>query len=711
MTAVQERERTEGNDPRPRRSVWRWLAPLLVIVAWLALQMGFGSLAGKTAEVQTNDNASVLPVSAESTEVQRLLEQFDATGAITGVVVYSRAGGLTAADRTEIQSDVGEFTSRLGDELGGAPAGPFFSEDGVAAQVLLQFRAVDIADIGDPAEAAREVAGDTDGLESHLTGQAGLTADVATAFAGIDGVLVVVTGAVVLIILVLVYRSPLLPVLVLISAGLALTVANGVIYLLAKNDLVTLNGQSSGILNVLVLGAATDYALLLVSRYREELYRQESKYDAIRTAWRSALPPIVASGGTVIVALLCLLLSDLKSNQGLGPVGAIGIAAAVLVMLTLMPAILALLGRAAFWPFRPKHGNLPAQESSRWSKVSALVGRRYRLIWVLSILGLLIMSTGMVRLNPNGVPIDEGFTTEQDSVTGQEILGRHFPGGTGTPTIVLARAGQLDAVVNAAKQVPGVAAAAPFTGAPAADAGTPAAPVVTDGWARIDVTLTDAPDSAAAYRTIDRLRSGVHAVPAAEAKVGGVTAINADVQDTSKRDRTLIIPLVLLVVFLILALLLRAVIMPLMLIGTVVLSYFAALGVSGVVFRDVFGFVGTDAAFPLFAFVFLVALGVDYNIFLMSRVREEVAGRGHRGGTLTGLTVTGGVITSAGIVLAATFSALSVVPVVFLVQLAFTVAFGVLLDTLIVRSLLAPALSLELGRNAWWPSKLRHSKP
>jgi putative drug exporter of the RND superfamily len=378
-------------------------------------------------------------------------------------------------------------------------------------------------------------------------------------------------------------------------------------------------------------------------------------------------------------------------------------------MLTLLPAILVLLGRAAFFPFRPRYQSHPAEEHGFWGWVSRVVGRRARLVWVVTAVALLAMAAGLVKLNANGIAQTDAFTTKQDSVTGQQVLGAHFPAGSGSPVVVIGKADQLPAVVSAIGKVPGTEPPVPFTGqAPGVGPGTPK---VVDGLARLDVTLQAAPDSPASHDTIRKLRDAVHGVPGADAKVGGFTAINLDVQDTAKRDRTLIIPVVLVVVFIILMLLLRSVLAPLALIVTVVLSFFATLGASGLIFKYLFHFAGTDSAFPLFAFVFLVALGVDYNIFLMTRVREEAGKRGHRAGTLAGLAVTGGVITSAGLVLAATFAALSVLPLVFLAELAFTVAFGVLLDTLIVRSLLVPALTVEMGRIVWWPSKLWRGNP
>lgn len=722
MTVVRERQAGETGAPR-RLRVWRWLLPALAILAWILFAGPLASLASKTSDVQKNDNASFLPSNAESTAVLNLNERFVETEASPAILVYARPGGLTDADRAKISADLAEASAHLGDKLVGPPLGPVYSTDGEAAQAILQFAGSDAEKATGEVAWLRGLISSSPGLEAHITGPVGIFADFVDIFKDINGVLLLVTGIVVLLILIVVYRSPLLPLVVLGVAGFALGLANGVVYLLAKAEVITVTGQSQGILDVLVLGAATDYALLLISRYREELRRHRSRFDAIAVALKAVVAPILASGGTVILGLLCLLVSDLASNRGLGPVGAIGIGSALLAMLTLLPALLALLGRVVFWPFRPAYGSPPVEERGAWGRVARAVGRRPRTVWALTALMLLALAGGIARLEADGIPQTESFTTQTDSKSGQNLVGRHFPAGSGNPAQVMARQEKLGEVVAAAQAVPGIATVVPYAGftppgsPPAAPPGSPspgsppAAPKVVDGLVRVDVTLADAADSPAAAQTLRRLRTAVHAVPGADAKVGGFTAITLDIQDTSRRDRTVIIPLVLGVVFLILILLLRSLVAPLLLVVTVVLSFAATLGVSGVVFRDVFGFAGADAAFPLFAFVFLVALGVDYNIFLMTRVREETARRGHRAGTLAGLAVTGGVITSAGVVLAATFAALSVLPLVFLAEMAFAVAFGVLLDTLVVRSLLVPALTVDIGRSVWWPGKLRRADP
>jgi RND superfamily putative drug exporter len=468
------------------------------------------------------------------------------------------------------------------------------------------------------------------------------------------------------------------------------------VYQLAEHDVLTLNGQSQGILFILVFGAATDYALLMVSRFREELRDIDDKYTAVRTAWRATVEPIAASAGTVVIGLLCLLFSDLRSNQGLGPVAAIGIAAALIASLTFLPAVLALVGRAAFWPFLPKHGSEKPEHRGLWGWIARHVGARPRLIWIVTTIVLLAGVAFVPQLKASGTAQSDIFLTEVDSGRGQDILSAHFPGGSGSPSVIIAKSAQAQEVAQAA-EVDGVANVRP--------AGE------KNGLVLLQATLDDPADSEAALSTVERMRDAVHAVPGADAHVGGQTAIQLDVQTASQHDRSLIIPIVLVVIFLVLALLLRALVAPLLLIATVVLSFGATMGVSALVFNHLFDFPGSDPAIPLFGFIFLVALGIDYNIFLMTRVREEALESGTRKGTLRGLAVTGGVITSAGVVLAATFAALSVIPVLFLAQIAFIVAFGVLLDTIVVRSLLVPALTIDIGRRIWWPAKLSRREP
>jgi RND superfamily putative drug exporter len=657
----------------------RVLAGVLLVV-WLALGGFTGPYAGKLSEVAENDSSAFLPNSAESTQVAELQKKFQRENAIPAIVVVERSSGLTEEDKKYLADQVKGFQA--------SPVIPSPNDDQAAQVVLLLDPAKDVKDsVFQLRDGTRDA---PQGLTVLVTGPAAQVADLVEAFGGIDGLLLIVAGAVVALILLVVYRSPLLPVVVLVSAVFALGLASFVVYLLAKNDVLALNGQSQGILSILVFGAATDYALLLVSRFREELRDTQDRFAAVKAAWRGTVEPIAASAGTVILGVLCLLFSDLDSNKGLGPVAAIGIGAALLTTMTFLPATLALLGRGAFWPFAPKFGSKHPETSGLWARVANLVRRKPRAIWIVTTLVLLAGAAFLPQLKASGTAQSDVFLTPVESVAGQELLSRHFPGGTGSPTVIIAAEDKTAEVVQKSK-VDGVADVRP--------SGT------AEGLVRIEATLKDAPDSDAAVETVQRLRAAVDGVEGT--KVGGPTATLLDTRTTSEHDRMLIIPIVLVVIFLILALLLRSLLAPLLLIATVVLSFAATMGVSALVFNHVLDFPGSDPVVPLFGFVFLVALGIDYNIFLMTRVREETQRLGTVEGTLRGLSLTGGVITSAGVVLAATFAALAVLPILFLTQIAFIVAFGVLLDTLLVRSLLVPALSVDVGGRIWWPSKLR----
>lgn len=672
----------------------RWWVPALLVVVWLGLGAVGGPYTGRLADVATNDNASFLPESAEATEVAQLQRQFSDRQVLPAVVVAERASGVTQADLDFLAGSAAEVTKI--DGVAGRIAPPERSGDRKAAQFV-----VPVESGHDPGKVVTELRaelakGAPGGLTVLVTGPGGVIADLIVAFSGIDGLLILVAGLVVVVILVVVYRSPVLPLLVLLSAVLALGVAAFVVYQLASHDVLKLNGQSQGILFILVFGAATDYALLLASRFREELRETDDRFVAIRRAWRATIEPIAASAGTVVLGLLCLLFSDLRSNQGLGPVGAIGIAGALLASVTFLPAVLALVGRAAFWPFVPHHGTEKPEHNGLWGGIARRVGARPRVIWVVTTIVLLAGIAFVPQLKANGTAQTDLFLSDVDSVRGQDVLSAHFAGGAGSPTVIIARSAATQQVARAAR-VSGVDEVLP-TGE-------------RNGLVMLQATLDDPADSEAAQSTVARMRDAVHAVPGADARVGGQTAIVLDVQSASRHDRTLIIPIVLLVIFIVLASLLRAFVVPLLLIATVVLSFGATMGVSALVFNHVFGFPGADTAMPLFGFIFLVALGIDYNIFLMTRVREEALTSDTRTGTLRGLAVTGGVITSAGVVLAATFAALSVIPVLFLAQIAFIVAFGVLLDTVVVRSLLVPALAVDIGRHIWWPAKLSRRGP
>lgn len=695
-------EQTSGKAGHTGR--WVWLIPLLLVVLWLALGAFAGPFAGKLGSVSTNDNASFLPSSAEATKVSQLQQTFREKDINPAVVVYERTAGITTADRSAVIQAAASVQSLRG--VVGQIVGPVPSKDGKALEVIVPLDGSLGAELPPLVKDLRHHLGSglPSGLNAYLTGPAGFSADLVNAFAGIDGILLLVAVAVVLVILIVVYRSPILPFAVLFSALFALSVASGAVYLLAKHDVITLNGQSQGILFILVVGAATDYALLLTSRFREELREEQSRFAAMRIALRQSLAPILASGVTVILSLLCLLFSKLNSTSSLGPVAAIGILCALASALTFLPAVLVLCGRTAFWPRPPRYGSEHPERSGVWGKVAGLVARRPRRLWLVATGVLIVFAAFTPTLKASGVPQSGLFLNQVESVTGQQVAARHFPAGTGSPVVIIGPTKSASQIVQVAKGVDGITSAA-VLGADGQPVRPGSAPKSVDGRAEIQAVLQAPPDSDRALETIRVLRSAVHsAVPGAS--VGGPTAIQLDTQDAAERDLRVIIPIVLVVVFFLLALLLRALVAPLLLLMSVVLSFAATMGVSALVFNHVFHFPGADPSVPLYGFVFLVALGIDYNIFLMTRVREESIRYGTRAGIRRGLAVTGSVITSAGVVLAATFSALSVIPILFLAQIAFIVAFGVLLDTLLVRSLLVPALAHDIGPAIWWPSHL-----
>lgn len=710
--------------PAPRRRVHTWLRvllPALLVVAWIGAAAAGGPLFGRIEEVSSNDQTSFLPESAESTQVQGVLGDFLGDDELPAIVVAAADRALTDDDLAALEALAAEVVEQEG-VVGASPLIP--SDDGRAAQLVAVLDASEGApEPGEAVEALRALVADAGlpaGLQVAVTGPAGFTADIAEAFSGIDGILLLVALAAVLVILVVVYRSPLLPILVLSTSVAALSLAILVVFSLAKAGVLTLSGQTQGILFILVVGAATDYGLLYTARFREALGEERSAWRATVRAWRGSWEPILASGGTVIAGLLCLLLSDLVSNQQLGPVASIGIAAAILAGLTMLPALLLAFGRAAFWPVAPtpERPRRADPERGLWGRVARLVDRRARATWIVSALVLGAGAVGLVQLEAEGVPSSEFVVGESEARDGQALLGEHFPGGTGTPAYVVVDEADADAAAEVVADVDGVDGVAISSGdAPAGAIPLPtppgpafadAAPTVVDGRVLLQATLADAPDSEAAQATVVAIREAVHEASPGSL-VGGTTAASLDTNTTSSRDRALIIPVVLAVIAVILALLLRSVVAAALLLVTTVLSFATALGVGALILHAL-GIPAMDPSVPLFAFVFLVALGVDYNIFLMTRVREEVAHRGHREGVLAGLRVTGGVITSAGVVLAATFAALGVIPVLFLLQLAIIVALGVLIDTTIVRSLLVPALALELGPRTWWPSKLARER-
>ena len=718
---------------QPRRPKFLALA-IAITIAWFAVGGALGPLSGKLSEVQSNSNSEFLPSNSETTVVSATLEKFSAEAGAGDVVpmtiVFERTSGtFTAADQpalTELTQKIVElekvanFVAMV--DFNGTEVPSVFpdtpeqfalavSPDGEAFVLNVNFDSAKLIDGQGAFETIGELVDEVQVLvdesslnaDGYVTGAVGIFAEFAKAFAGIDSALLLTTLVVVAVILIVVYRSPVLWIIPLMSALFSLTLASGLVYYLAFNDIIKLNGQSQGILSVLVLGASTDYALLLISRYREELRHDEDKYHAMRAAWLGSWEPIAASAGTVAVGLLCLQLSELKSNAGLGPVGEVGIVAALVVTLTFLPAFLVLFGRRVFWPFIPKFGSELVETKGMWGKIAKFVGLNARKAWIASTAILLVMAYGMTTLQADGVSDVDVFTNrDAKPIVGIQILEEHGLVPPSVDATVIMKADKADEVLAAINSSEGTSSAvqrSTFTT-------TGSVPLVVGGIAAIDVTFKVTEDSAIQQGYVKDLRTDVHKVNGADALVGGSAAANYDVQESSRRDRIVIIPIILLVITLILMLLLRSILAPILLIATVVLSFGATMGVSAYVFNNIFNFPGADASYPLFTFVFLVALGIDYNIFLMTRVREESIKLGTHEGILKALAVTGGVITSAGIVLAATFAVLGILPLVFLAELGFAVAFGVLLDTMLVRSILVPALSHDIGKKIWWPSKL-----
>ena len=700
---------------------------MLVVIIWFLIAGVFGPLFGKLTSVQENNNSSFLPKGAEATLAADEIKNFsgkDSFNFPTLILFEGKVNPTSIAAINEHMAGVGALTldgtdAKISDYLApGQVISVFPSQDGQAilANVPLDGNAIAktlpnekpvLPAVVDALRADIKPIAQANGVTHYVTGPGGLLGDLFAAFGTLDSSLLLTTLGVVAIILIVVYRSPVLWIIPLLSSLFALSTAGGIVYLLAKNNIIDVDGQSQGILSVLVIGAATDYALLLIARYREELHHHENRFDAMRTAYKGVWEPILASGSTVSISLLILLFSQLTNTAGLGPIGAIGIVCSMITILTLLPALLLVFGRWIFWPRIPHNDGDDHVMSGMWSKVGSSIGRNPRKAWVISGTVLLLFAFASTTLKADGIGTVDTFTGNPESVVGQKLLTKHFPGGEGDPTQVVVALDKVGAVTAALKNAPGVTDISPqLDGIPVPGQPLPAMKVVNNR-AILNLTLDKAPDSVEAGNDIPEIRRLAHAADATSL-VGGTSAVYFDVRTANNRDNKTIIPIILIVITLILGLLLRSIVSAIVLLGTVVLSYFATLGVCALVFNHVFGFAGGDNSFPLFAFIFLVALGIDYNIFLMTRVREESQKIGTRAGVIKGVTVTGAVITSAGIVLAATFAVLGLLPLVPLAELGFAVAFGVLLDTIIVRSILVPALVHEIGPKIWWPSKLQN---
>lgn len=668
----------------------------VVLGVWIAILVALSPSAGQFESAQKNEATSFLPGDAESTKVLDVLEQFGSADVAEAVIVFARDGGLTPDDRAAIQA----FRADLAKDppvATGAPSEPVVSDDGTAAIVTAPVTVADgesevlIDAVDDIRERAGAVPG---GMESAVTGPAGYSADAIKVFEGINSTLLYATAGLVFVLLILIYRSPIFWFLPLLAVAFAEITVRGLGYLLASNGVVV-NGQTAGILLVLVFGAGTDYALLLVARYREELRRHRDKHEAVGLALRRAGPAILASGVTNICALLVLSLAEVNGTAGLGPVGAMGVGVAMVAMLTVLPALLAIAGRRAFWPFIPRYMGVAAdtpEERGVWRRLGDRIAARPRPVWIATLCGLLVLALGTFAFD-SGLTQQQDFRNDVESVRGQELLAQSFAAGASAPT---------DVIVPDPASVPAVRQA--LTSFPEVESVTR----IEQGppGVRLGATLTPDPYSDEALDLIPRLREAVVQAGGEGVLVGGPTATTYDLNQAAIRDLKVLPPIVLAVILVIIGLLLRAVVAPILLVATVIVSFMASLGASVLIFDYVFGFPGEDPSLPLFGFIFLVALGVDYNIFLMARVREEAERHGTREGMIRGLAVTGAVITSAGIVLAGTFSVLAVLPLVTLTEIGFLVAFGVLLDTFIVRSVLLPATVIELDSRIWWPSAL-----
>ncbi|WP_234332257.1 MMPL family transporter [Streptomyces sp. NRRL S-87] len=661
---------------------------------WLLLMGIGGSLAAGLADVQDNDPETWLPSSAQSTKAVQLAEDYFADkDSSTAVIVYAREGGLTQADLSRIDGDRG----RLADVASGNVTSAVVSQDKVAAFVSVPLRTSpsDVTVLTDGVKEVDKVtsAGAPAGLDIKITGEAGSIADFADVYSGMDGALMGAALGVVALLLLITYRSPVLWLIPLIAVGLASQVASGVVYLLAKHAGLVVNGQSAYVLMVLAVGVGTDYALLLIARYREELHRYEDRHDAMALAVHGSLPALAASAATVTIATLCLVFGSMNSTKGLGPVVAIGVVLVFFAMTSLLPALLVILGRWVFWPVKPRvtegYDPVSAQGHGKWARIAGAVARRPRAVWIGTALVLGLMTLGIAGVQ-TGQTQAEQFTNKVESVTGQQVLAKHFPAGSSAPADVYVPDAGADAAAAAVAKVPGVSSVN--------------TQVAKGGWTHLTAVLRDAPDSAAAKDTVRDIRTALDGAsgPASKAVVGGQTAVALDVSEAQGDEEKLLIPLILAVVLVMLLVLLRAVTASLMLLVSVVLSFGAAVGAASLLFHAL-DHAKIDRGLVLFGFIFLVALGVDYTIFLMTRAREEVALRGHREGITTAVTVTGGVITSAGVVLAATFLVLAAIPTVSALQQGLLVAVGILLDTFLVRSLLVPALALDLGPRIWRP--------
>jgi RND superfamily putative drug exporter len=633
-----------------------------------------------------------VPASAQAAQIARLQLSLPNANVTTALVVYSSGRNThTAPDRTALSARAAALAHFA---RGARVAGPLFSSDGRVALVTVPLTATpDTAKIAERVAAIAAVAreGLPPGVLMHVSGPAGFQADLNNVFSGANTRLLLVTVMVVAVLLIITYRSPWLWLVPLVVIGVAEQVASVAATRLAAHVGIPIDAATTGILSVLVFGAGTDYALLFIARYRDELHKSEDRYAAMRRAWSGAAAAIAASGATVTLSLLVLLAAAIPSTRALGFACAVGIVVAVAFALLVLPPALVIFGRGLFWPRIPRAETAPTQNGRFWARLGAAVARHPGAVTIASVAILAIPALGLGGVHI-GLTQTQQFRDQPPSVIGENILAQAFPAGESEPAAIISASSAAQHVAAVARSTPGVA------GAYVGD---------TNGtMTEVDAVLRSAPGTQGAFSAVVALRAKVQAIPGANAVVGGPDAITLDSNQAWARDRLLIIPIVLAVILGVLILLLRALIAPLLLILTVAASYLAAFGAGQFVFTHVYGFSALDVGVPLLSFLFLAALGVDYNIFLVTRAREEASKLGTNAGMQRALAMTGGVITSAGILLASVFAVLGVLPLIALTQIGVIVGIGVLLDTLLVRTVLVPALAFLVGEHFWWPGRV-----
>jgi RND superfamily putative drug exporter len=679
--------------------------------AWVTLLIGlffavlaFGPLRAATAETQPGVG---LPADTQSVIVDEKLAELPGSDSTAAVIVYASESELTDSQVKWLQ---GEFDPGSQMLIGGAnekflefsnakvgtdafvpPAG--ISEDKTTAVITVPLEKTLLTEeITERVLEIRAIAkeGAPAGLDVYVTGPEGFQADLAGVFAGADFTLLLSTVVVVAVLLLVTYRSPTLWLVPLIVVGVADGMAGQLARQVAALFDITPDASVTGILSVLVFGAGTNYALLLIARYREELLTSEDRHVAMAKALRGAGPAIIASGSTVTLALLTLSFADLAGNRALGIVCATGVVIAMISALVVLPAALVVFGRGLFWPFVPKFGGTNKSDNGLWAKLGRGVSKKPLAVSILGVLVLGGLASGVGGIQV-GLASTDQFLKTPEAVVGQQVLADAFPAGATSPSIVITNNAQVNQVKDAAEKVEGVDSVLVGTS--------------NDEFTKLEVILDGESQSDEAYASIKALRVAVAEIEGADAMVGGLDAQALDVKDAYAHDQLIVIPLILILVFLVLVLLLRALVAPVLLLVTVVASFFASMGAGWWIFTNVLGFPALDLSVFLYSFLFLVALGVDYNIFLVTRAKEEAEKLGTRQGMIKALSATGGVITSAGILLAAVFAVLGVLPLVALAQIGVIVCIGVLLDTLLVRTVIVPALAFMTGKNFWLPSK------